>query len=88
MEDLMSSAKISTKEVGSCSSTELEKKLVATFLLDSHVTVSQDLLRNKYDETTRTHESSLQDDRSHWDLNTAMDAWERPFEYQCLQIDK
>ena len=40
MEDLMSSAKISTKEVGSCSSTELEKKLVATFLPDSHVTVS------------------------------------------------
>ncbi|RVW43253.1 hypothetical protein CK203_096030 [Vitis vinifera] len=103
MEDLVSSAKVSTEEAGSCSSPVPEKELAAssrtensllkcqahgqnmegTSFPDSHVTVSQDLLRNKDDETARTHESSLRDDRSHWDLNTAMDAWERPFEYQC-----
>ena len=103
MEDLVSSAKVSTEEAGSCSSPVPEKELAAssrtensllkcqahgqnmegTSFPDSHVTVSQDLLRNKDDETARTHESSLRDDRSHWDLNAAMDAWERLFEYQC-----
>ena len=102
MEDLVSSAKISTEEAASCTSPVPEKELAATLrtenslpkgqthglnvegssLPDSSLIVSQDLLRSKDDETTRTHESSVRDDRSHWDLNTAMDSWECPFEYQ------
>ncbi|KAF8379557.1 hypothetical protein HHK36_028997 [Tetracentron sinense] len=47
-----------------------------SFFPDNSVPVLQNRPSNKDDETLRKFESSLLDDRSHWDLNTVMDAWE------------
>ncbi|KAK9276335.1 hypothetical protein L1049_005867 [Liquidambar formosana] len=54
--------------------------MVGTYLLDNSGAVSRD--PSKDDGTVKTDGFSLRDDRSHWDLNTVMDAWECPFDFQ------
>ncbi|KAL5816625.1 hypothetical protein ACOSQ3_025003 [Xanthoceras sorbifolium] len=47
---------------------------------DHTVAVSKDLLTNREEE--RKQEFSSREVRLHWDLNTAMDSWKHPFDYE------
>ncbi|KAB1215362.1 hypothetical protein CJ030_MR4G025268 [Morella rubra] len=53
-----------------------------TSMQDLSMATSKDILSEIGEGAVRMQDSSSRDDRLHWDLNTEMDAWERPFNYQ------
>ncbi|KAJ0048894.1 hypothetical protein Pint_15120 [Pistacia integerrima] len=51
--------------------------------VQDHLT-SKDVSIHKVEETVQKQGFSSRDDRLHWDLNTSMDSWEHPFDYQVV----
>ncbi|KAL6986291.1 hypothetical protein U1Q18_019659 [Sarracenia purpurea var. burkii] len=100
-DDLMNSADISTEGTGSSISPSPGEECPPSLKTDHsspkdlalenvkdvtfQVCAAVGSLTSDVDAKIRTQESSARDFRLHWDLNTVMDAWERPFD--CQHVD-